>query len=190
MGSNLLALLQKRDLDAKSQMDKRIIAKCRRLLTLLPISSNCSRDFFREFRNSLCKESSRRTPSQVSGQSLDFEIPHGACTENGFVADLIVDNDKKFGPKSCYEITTSNIISSSQRDSHKAQVMAGANQFLESQSPAFTIPSGIVTTQPSIIARIANDIPEIGVITTKSIGPVPRAGNREPIYSSTRPGHS
>ena len=67
--------------------------------------------------------------------------------------------------------------------------MAGANQFLGKPiSGPFTIPSGIVTTQPSIIARIANDIPEIGVITTKSIGPVPRAGNKEPIYSQYAPG--
>ena len=109
--------------------------------------------------------------------------------KNGFVADLIIDNDKKFGPKSCYDITTSNIIFSSQRASHEAQVMAGANQFLGKPiSGPFTIPSGIVTTQPSIIARIANDIPEIGVITTKSIGPVPRAGNKEPIYSQYAPG--
>ena len=109
--------------------------------------------------------------------------------KNGFIGDLIIDNDKKFGPRSCYDITTSNIISSSQRASHKAQVMAGANQFLGKPiSGPFTIPSGIVTTQPSIIARIANDIPEIGVITTKSIGPVPRAGNKEPIYSQYAPG--
>ena len=45
-----------------------------------------------------------------------------------------------------------------------------------------------MTTQPSIIQRIAEDIPEIGVITTKSIGPVPRSGNREPIYSQYAPG--
>ena len=55
-------------------------------------------------------------------------------------------------------------------------------------SGPFTVPSGIVTTQPSIIQRIAEDIPEIGVITTKSIGPVPRSGNREPIYSQYAPG--
>ena len=47
-------------------------------------------------------------------------------------------------------------------------------------SGPFTIPSGIVTTAPSIIQRVMDEIPEIGVITTKSIGPVPRAGNREP----------
>ena len=58
----------------------------------------------------------------------------------------------------------------------------------KSISGPFTVPSGIVTTQPSIIQRIANDIPEIGVITTKSIGPAPRDGNREPIYSQYAPG--
>jgi dihydroorotate dehydrogenase subfamily 1 len=55
-------------------------------------------------------------------------------------------------------------------------------------SGPFTIPSGIVTTAPSIIQRIIDEIPEIGVITTKSIGPVPRAGNREPVYSQYAPG--
>ena len=55
-------------------------------------------------------------------------------------------------------------------------------------SGPFTIPSGIVSTAPSIIQRIFNDLPEIGVITTKSVGPVPRAGNREPVYSQYAPG--
>ena len=55
-------------------------------------------------------------------------------------------------------------------------------------SGPFTIPSGIVSTAPSIIQRIFDDLPEIGVITTKSVGPVPRAGNREPVYSQYAPG--
>ncbi len=55
-------------------------------------------------------------------------------------------------------------------------------------SGPFTIPSGIVTTAPSIIQRVMDEIPEIGVITTKSIGPIPRAGNREPVYSQYAPG--
>ncbi len=50
-------------------------------------------------------------------------------------------------------------------------------------SGPFTIPSGIVSTSTSIINYIFENIPEIGVVTSKSIGPVPRAGNREPIYS-------
>ena len=55
-------------------------------------------------------------------------------------------------------------------------------------SGPFTIPSGIVSTAPSIIQRIFDDLPEIGVITTKSVGPVPREGNREPVYSQYAPG--
>ena len=55
-------------------------------------------------------------------------------------------------------------------------------------SGPFTIPSGIVSTAPSIIQRIFDDLPEIGVVTTKSVGPVPRAGNREPVYSQYAPG--
>lgn len=52
----------------------------------------------------------------------------------------------------------------------------------------FTIPSGIVATNPSIIGRVAHDIPEIGVITTKSIGLQPRAGYKEPILAQYSPG--
>ena len=55
-------------------------------------------------------------------------------------------------------------------------------------SGPFTIPSGIVSTAPSIIQRIFDDLPEIGVITTKSVGPEPRVGNREPVYSQYAPG--
>jgi dihydroorotate dehydrogenase (NAD+) catalytic subunit len=52
----------------------------------------------------------------------------------------------------------------------------------------FTIPSGIVTTELSCLERIAQEIPEIGILTTKSIGPQPRAGNREPILAQYMPG--
>jgi len=52
----------------------------------------------------------------------------------------------------------------------------------------FTIPSGIVTTEVSCLERIANEIPEIGILTTKSIGPEPKAGNREPILAQYIPG--
>ena len=58
----------------------------------------------------------------------------------------------------------------------------------KSLSGPFTIPSGIVSTAPSIIQRIFDDLPESGVITTKSVGPEPRAGNREPVYSQYAPG--
>ncbi len=47
----------------------------------------------------------------------------------------------------------------------------------------FTIPSGIITTEVSCLERIAREIPEIGILTTKSIGPEPKAGNREPILA-------
>jgi len=52
----------------------------------------------------------------------------------------------------------------------------------------FTIPSGIVTTEASCLERIAKEIPEIGILTTKSIGPEPRPGNREPILAQYFPG--
>ncbi len=47
----------------------------------------------------------------------------------------------------------------------------------------FTIPSGIVTTETSVLERIAREIPAIGILTTKSIGLEPREGNREPIIA-------
>ena len=52
----------------------------------------------------------------------------------------------------------------------------------------FTIPSGIVTTEVSCLERLAREIPELGVLTTKSIGPSQRAGNREPILAQYIPG--
>lgn len=51
----------------------------------------------------------------------------------------------------------------------------------------FTIPSGIITTEPSCLERIAREIPELGVLTTKSIGSEPRVGNREPILAQYIP---
>ncbi len=54
-------------------------------------------------------------------------------------------------------------------------------------SGPFTIPSGIVTTEASTIERIANEIPEIGILTTKSIGIEPSEGNREPIIAQYEP---
>ncbi|MFH1115954.1 MAG: hypothetical protein V1792_18740, partial [Pseudomonadota bacterium] len=58
---------------------------------------------------------------------------------------------------------------------------------LRIRSP-FTIPSGIVTTVPTVIARIARDVPEIGFLTTKTIGLEPREGYREPILHEYYPG--
>lgn len=60
--------------------------------------------------------------------------------------------------------------------------------FGKTLSGPFTVPSGIVTTAPSIIQYFIDEIPEVGVITTKSIGPTPRAGNHEPVYSQYAPG--
>lgn len=48
--------------------------------------------------------------------------------------------------------------------------------------PPFTIPSGIITVHPSIIARVAREIP-VGLITTKSIGVHPYGGYAEPVFS-------
>jgi len=54
-------------------------------------------------------------------------------------------------------------------------------------SGPFTIPSGIVATEISTVERIANEIPEIGILTTKSTGLEPRKGNREPILAQYAP---
>ncbi len=55
-------------------------------------------------------------------------------------------------------------------------------------SGPFTIPSGIVATAVPIIEYCFRHIPQVGLMTTKSIGPVPRLGNREPVYSQYAPG--
>jgi dihydroorotate dehydrogenase (NAD+) catalytic subunit len=52
----------------------------------------------------------------------------------------------------------------------------------------FTIPSGIVTTVPSVIARIAREVPEIGFLTTKTLSVEPREGYREPVLYEYYPG--
>ncbi|MBT9174071.1 MAG: Dihydroorotate dehydrogenase B (NAD(+)), catalytic subunit [Syntrophomonadaceae bacterium] len=54
-------------------------------------------------------------------------------------------------------------------------------------SGLFTIPSGIVATEVSVLERIAKEIPEIGILTTKSIGIEKREGNREPILANFAP---
>lgn len=51
----------------------------------------------------------------------------------------------------------------------------------------FTIPSGIVATKVSVLEKITNEIPEIGIVTTKSIGMEPCEGNREPIIAQSTP---
>ena len=62
------------------------------------------------------------------------------------------------------------------------------NFFGKALSGPFTIPSGIVTCTTPIIQLFFDDIPEVGVLTTKSIGPEPRAGYREPVLSQYGPG--
>ena len=47
----------------------------------------------------------------------------------------------------------------------------------------FTIPSGIISTEASSLERLAKEIPEIGILTTKSITPEPRLGHREPVLA-------
>ncbi len=55
-------------------------------------------------------------------------------------------------------------------------------------SGPFTIPSGIVTTAVPIIQYVFDHMPQVGVLTTKSIGLEPRAGYREPVLSQYAPG--
>lgn len=50
-------------------------------------------------------------------------------------------------------------------------------------SGRFVVPSGIRCTHASTIARCFQEVPSIGVITTKSISLSPRAGYREPIFA-------
>ncbi len=55
-------------------------------------------------------------------------------------------------------------------------------------SGQFTIPSGVIATNAKTLEKIAREIPEVGVLTTKSIGPRPREGHREPVYTQYAPG--
>jgi dihydroorotate dehydrogenase subfamily 1 len=55
-------------------------------------------------------------------------------------------------------------------------------------SGPFTIPSGIVATAVPIIEYVFKHMPQVGVLTTKSIGLEPRLGYREPILSQYGPG--
>ncbi len=66
--------------------------------------------------------------------------------------------------------------------------MKTATFFGKTLSGPFTIPSGIVTTAVPIIQYIFDHMPEVGVVTTKSIGLEPRVGYREPVLSQYAPG--
>jgi dihydroorotate dehydrogenase (NAD+) catalytic subunit len=52
----------------------------------------------------------------------------------------------------------------------------------------FTIPSGVLTTLPSVIALVAREVPEVGFLTTKTLSVAPREGYREPIIHEYYPG--
>lgn len=52
----------------------------------------------------------------------------------------------------------------------------------------FVIPSGIRCTHAATIQRCFQEIPSVGVVTTKSIGIQPRKGYREPLYARYAPG--
>jgi len=52
----------------------------------------------------------------------------------------------------------------------------------------FVIPSGISCTHASTIVKCFQEVPPVGVVTTKSIGAQPRKGYREPIYARYAPG--
>lgn len=51
----------------------------------------------------------------------------------------------------------------------------------------FVIPSGIVATSLDTLLRIAKEIPEVGILTTKTITLNPREGNPEPILDQVGP---
>lgn len=55
--------------------------------------------------------------------------------------------------------------------------------FTKEISGIFTIPSGVIATQTEILEKIMKEIPEIGILTTKSIGLEPQKGNPEPIIA-------
>ncbi|MFH1133909.1 MAG: dihydroorotate dehydrogenase [Nanoarchaeota archaeon] len=61
--------------------------------------------------------------------------------------------------------------------------MPGCIFFGKRISGPFTIPSGIAMTQAQAIERLAREIPELGILTTKSIGPEPKEGNKDPIIA-------
>ncbi len=59
--------------------------------------------------------------------------------------------------------------------------------FSKNISGPFTIPSGVIATEVPTLEKIAREIPEIGILTTKSIGPKPREGYKEPIIAQYAP---
>jgi dihydroorotate dehydrogenase (NAD+) catalytic subunit len=58
----------------------------------------------------------------------------------------------------------------------------GCNFLGKDISGPFTIGSGIITVTLDTLQLLAEKVPQLGVLTTKSIGPAERTGNREPVY--------
>ena len=56
------------------------------------------------------------------------------------------------------------------------------NFFWKNVSWPFTIPSWIITTSVPVLKWVSENVPQIGILTTKSICLNPRDWNREPIY--------
>lgn len=68
---------------------------------------------------------------------------------------------------------------------------ASAEQFsgkYRGQRILFATVSGVVTTNPGMIRRVDDDVPEIGLITTKSFQVKPNLGNREPVVAEIEEG--
>jgi dihydroorotate dehydrogenase subfamily 1 len=69
-----------------------------------------------------------------------------------------------------------------------SQVLANSRLARLGIASPFTIPSGVLTTVPAVLARIARDVQEIGFLTTKTISVEARPGYREPIIHEYHPG--
>jgi dihydroorotate dehydrogenase (NAD+) catalytic subunit len=74
------------------------------------------------------------------------------------------------------------------QSTQESQLLLTINFLGKAISGPFTIPSGIVATAVPIIEYLFERVPQIGVMTTKSIGPEPRPGYREPVFSQYAPG--
>jgi dihydroorotate dehydrogenase subfamily 1 len=92
-----------------------------------------------------------------------------------------------FLPVTCYHLHGSQIPEGEDFFYREMEILK-TEFFGKSLSGPFTIPSGIVTTSVPLIEHVFRSIPQIGVVTTKSIGLQPRDGNREPIVSQYAPG--
>ncbi len=70
----------------------------------------------------------------------------------------------------------------------KSVVSAIKSNALESEGFFFATVSGIVTTNPGMIERVDRDLPQFGLVTTKSFQVNPNQGNREPVVVEPREG--